>query len=369
MAESLYAIYEEIRKNRISWDYYCKHNKDNYDPSNDIFKCEDKAKEFIEKYFWHGSKSVFLLQDGSKLNQLNKRYVHTVSLFFLGIYLYDKLEWDGKGEVSTEEYSKFLFLWFISCLYHDVGYYFENNNDKCIQLKTIEEFISENNIKDDSNLLKSNSDIIYPYSSLLKGYYDYTVKELGHLDHGITGGIILYDRLVQNTKAHGENCCEDGILFSSKLYPDYRKAADAVARHNIWFAKKGEHEERIKKYEKYGIDDELVINGECERLSLSNDNIIYFLLCLADSIEPVKLYSCVYPEEVLKRINVDVRNNEITFSFTDNILKKEIMSKKAEELEDWLEVKCNKSGTEASIEIITLEFNTTAEGLFKLLKS
>lgn len=281
------------------------------------------------------------MQDGSKLNELGERNVHTVSLFFLGIYLYDELDWIGKCE---SEKSNFLFLWFLACLYHDVGYYFENNEHKCEQQKTIEEFIYENDIKEDSNLLRTNNDNIYPYSSLLKGYYKYTVEMLEHLDHGITGGIILYDRLVRNAKVHGENYCEDGILFSSKLYPDYRKAADAVARHNIWFAKKGKHEERIKKYKKYGIDNELVINRECERQSLSNDNIIYFLLCLADSIEPVKIYSCVKPEAVLKRIKVDVDNNEITFGFTDNILKKEIMFEKVGGLEDWLNVKCEENG-------------------------
>lgn len=59
MAETLYGIYEKIRKNRISWDYYYNHNKDSYNPSNNIFKCEDKAKEFIEKYFLHGKKKCF----------------------------------------------------------------------------------------------------------------------------------------------------------------------------------------------------------------------------------------------------------------------------------------------------------------------
>ena len=53
------------------------------------------------------------------------------------------------------------------------------------------------------------------------------------VDHGILGGILLYDRLVKIRRKKKEHN-EDNLFWGKKLENQYKLAANAISLHNIW---------------------------------------------------------------------------------------------------------------------------------------
>ncbi len=111
------------------------------------------------------------------------------------------------------------------------------------------------------------------------------------LDHGIIGGLLLYDRLrLQFEKAwekaridkeksftrdgfFGEN---NRLFYSENHFSAYAKAADAIISHNIWHTTLREYLEKSGKMDVNNLK------------KINIDNTICFLLSLADTLEPIK---------------------------------------------------------------------------------
>ena len=123
----------------------------------------------------------------------SERAKHTISIFFLGILLYEKCgsikeSIDQKLKIITNNANcndknhnyPFTYLWFLICFYHDVATSFETDFDKLEEKIELE--IPE--FKDD--LIPSF------YKDIWLSYLRYRQCD-NKLDHGIFGGLLFYN--------------------------------------------------------------------------------------------------------------------------------------------------------------------------------
>lgn len=274
MPKSLLNLLEDIYSDADKWKYY-KGKRGCYKSYD--FLSENFSNYFIQQYFSTGKKSI-LTESLWRLSRL--RQMHTVSTFFIGLYLYQFL--------NVSDYRKykpsFRYLWFLSCLYHDFGYIIEDNIDP-----------------------QWTNDIQYDiYGNLtipkeLQSYYDIaTIKRYSiyrcNKDHGIEGGRKLYDLLKKNYNAyqkewalkHGctpidEFCIREhntGIWFRKSHEKYYAEVALNIMLHNIWL---GNDRDTIDQYEHNGLNK---LNNK--KLTFSYSSALLFILIFADTLEPIK---------------------------------------------------------------------------------
>lgn len=137
----LYDWYSEILNDPEAWNYY-RNQPNNYprmrgiiryhrDALEDILQ-EQNACEFIQEYFRAGEKHRALdgiLDSGCMKESMVFRCQHTVSAFFLGLVLARSLgDREFTFEIENERFD-FTYVWFLTCLYHDIGYVFELDSD------------------------------------------------------------------------------------------------------------------------------------------------------------------------------------------------------------------------------------------------
>ena len=139
--KTLLQIYNDISENKNLYDYY---------GSNLILKDAwinvKSAHSFIQQYFQNGEKAIFELKICRDMYQPDIRDIHTVSVFILGIEIARKM----KNRILGNE----LFIWFLMCLYHDMGYKLENKTDLVKEYYTLDKFLQKNEIKEEYNIFK-----------------------------------------------------------------------------------------------------------------------------------------------------------------------------------------------------------------------
>lgn len=153
---------------------------------------------------------------------------------------------------------EFKHAWFIISLFHDLGYKYENNN----KYSCFDDYINCLNLE--YNLLfnskyEFNKEMVYNYLNYRKKF-----------DHGITAGLLLFDRLKKNYNAmsgkyNKENLQEfiipnTNIRFSEKDKDHYFLYAKCIIDHNIWYAYKkpntdeDEWKSTMRKYKDNGLE-------------------------------------------------------------------------------------------------------------------
>ena len=117
-------LYEKIRQEmgegREFWDYY---------KTDEIFSYEDKnvARKFIQSYFTAGSKQYVIREwCESDIQELSFRNIHTVNVFFIGIIIQRVIDANLCLLSEMGEDYSFSYLWYLTCLSHDLGYIYEN---------------------------------------------------------------------------------------------------------------------------------------------------------------------------------------------------------------------------------------------------
>ena len=85
---------------------------------------------------------------------------------------------------------------------------------------------------------------------IIKKYFNYRVKEMNSIDHGIIGGFIQFDKLIKNFKEQYDSASCFNKIVDGAFYTDHNKrtlvwrkehlwhfafVADAILAHNIWF--------------------------------------------------------------------------------------------------------------------------------------
>lgn len=234
------------------------------------------------------------------------RCAHIVFTFLLGVFIYDKAKAikdtvDIKVRKLLEDarHDDFPFLWFLICLFHDLGYAEENKKENSkaelcwVCDKKLEKCAGVPQLYEDSYLR----------------YFHYRKTEHNVTDHGIYAGLKMYEdlcRIQKEQKEHNPN--ED--VWRDELVPLYNLASWVVLAHNIWFTKDTKLE-TCALYKKYSLD-ELIL--ETESGSIKNYPIklseypVLFLFCLVDLIEPMKRIGNL---ECCGKIEIGIRNNKI----------------------------------------------------------
>lgn len=276
--------YKALISNRDRWSYYDCPSTLNYNTLTD----NEKAYEFIKKYFKCGEKENLFddLDIYGDINIIKDRASHIVSTYLLGILIAESFHIDFKNM------GNFKYLWFLASLYHDIGYVFEENeNDNYLKmlrddgLEAIQKILNIKYLRENEFRTYSRTHINI-YLSHRAGC---SGANRGVIDHGIAGGLLLYDRLRKNfetawEKAYGlgsdisrESFYYNGLRFSNRHYRYYAKAADAIISHNVWI-------DTLNSY--------LSEEGKTsyKEKKIGGDNCIAFVLALADTIEPVKKF-------------------------------------------------------------------------------
>lgn len=357
--------------NRNKWYYYNERGENHlgFQVINEILT---NPGEFVKKYLLKGLKEpeIYELLD---IPLFKARMTHTVSIFFFGIILYDKIEYItkciDKYLVSLEieimekdpdhEYIKlpFCYYWFLVCFYHDMGYFSINNpdirlfnkeswEDKELEVRSILEILINkgNGIPD---FIKNSS----------FNYMEYRKKEyqLGNqnepIDHGFLSGTYYYynrekkfKEIFSRLRNHGKNSCiENGLHWSRFMMEIVHPTISwNIISHNMWFSKEIDGE----KYRDNGLND-LITNHPKVKIG---EFPLYFLLCFVDTIDFVKYFvrdnSPTYSEDtknVLEKISFDNSVNSKSFEIQITDLDFNEFYKKIKKNESWLGIRIKQA--------------------------
>lgn len=392
--QSLYDIYKGILDNPEEWDYYSKHRKYYADEWNieTVFK-DKNAKEFISQYFIVGGKihviekldemiEYFSEEDSGK-DTLFYRWNHTVSAFLLGLYLCRLFTHNQQIKIRVDnEVFPFEYFWFLTCLFHDVGYVVEDS-DKIKNLiasdptkysninKVLNTIYRRDGLFIDRDRTgKSNRDLHYiaknEYSiqidcgegykdikrecyceKLIGNYFKYKSIVYGNWDHGIVGGSLLFDRLIRNYdrkfKDRGDKAqkisafCVFNLCFMSQQLPLFYYISQCIAAHNIWKAS----DEKEAAYRYFHLED--LIGNNFHRINYT-ENALLYILAIADTLEPIKRIgkssNGIEPTKILKQIYVWADENYIYIRYesgTDDQAATQI-DKLANEAKEWIDI-------------------------------
>ena len=328
-----------------SWKYYL-----NLDIENP-FENENAAESFIHEYFKTGGK-VRVLEERIPFHKA--RNIHSISAFFLGIFLKPIFN-INESEMKPD----FRYLWFITCLYHDYGYYIEEKKEKYPPNRfSLNAILKEWKVEYD--LLKKINTASFYSSSIIKQYYKYCQTERCFINHGIVGGLMLYDRLMKNYETNkreakelkisgaiNDDFCHNNLHWSKDHYEYYLRTASSIIHHNIWFAN-DKTEELYRKYKLNGLI--IDISGKLKKCS---DDPFLFLLLLSDTIEPIKEFTNLEPKCVLEKIDISVNCDErkIKISVIDQCINFHHWFCKIKEMKTWLDLKVDINKNELTITI------------------
>ena len=196
------------------------------------------------------------------------------------------------------------------CLFHDLGYVYENQG-----------IYKRDDVKD---LIENLSDeiagipMIYT-KDLLKSYDKYRNCQFRVTDHGIIGGVKLYEDLNKHFSLR-ESFDENRKLLHSCV-------SWVIACHNIFYSHKDD-----ECYKAMNLD---ALCGDDPRRNITlHEHPLLFLFCLVDSIEPMKLFGNT---EMLSEISVSFQDNSILFRL-DKLCdeKKQLYARKIQDLDKWL---------------------------------
>lgn len=277
-----------------------------------------RCKEFIDEHFQKGSKKgVLNITDEYKELYIDKgKHLHTVSLYLLGLCTKNIFNMVLKKELeqkipSNERWYNYHYTWYLTCLAHDITSVVERESNLFYNI----EHISRSSFLDDEwNLLRFERETIMKY---LK--YRRSNKRI---DHGIYAGTQIFDRLKHSfeTETQGHDWNSNPVYTKRNLkwrlehLKHFAYIADAICCHNVWLATT---EDEKSKYHKNNLD-ELCVFDESDKLSIK-EYPLQFMLCLLDTIEPVKKFRSIDAKIVLQNIEVDIAEKKITISVTDII--------------------------------------------------
>lgn len=322
-------IQEAIKDTEI-WNYYQIPKDKYYDfDINSKKHCID----FINMVFGAAEKTKCLNSYGKRLEQLGKkRLAHIITVFFLGFGIYKREESIRQRIDSRMDYYKkifgfgadvqlsFSYLWFLVCLFHDLGYFQEKKIKRPRNEYLLTDMGARVGVPD-----------CYSKDLCLK-YFDWMKNNpyRPHIDHGIYGGMYMYNTLTKiRDEEYRYNAPDDKKNgWIPELDNIYRLASWIVMCHNIWFAYK---QEDISKFEMVDLSSLIIHN---HNYPIKYDEYpLYFFFILIDTIEAVKRFNTNKP---LNNIFISVDNDIITIenNLSEKYIEKYDLSKN--DLDKWL---------------------------------
>lgn len=315
----------------------------------DPFRSDYDTKEFITRFIELSGKA----QDNPLYDNIDKldsyRIRHIVSTFFLGTYLYFNVKQikDSIDPViirfkkqNPDSNIEFSFIWFLICLFHDLGYSIENH-DKYLNF---DDFI-EGKVK---YFLKERVGVPALYESVYKDYFNYRLNSkvdfIRKPDHGICGGIILFNKLNEILLRKRKNKKSEGLFWNQKLINIYRYTSWVILSHNIFFIRKGDDDENI--YRANNLDSLILEKDEPSKIELTKHGFLY-LFALVDSIDPIKTFGTY---DNLNSLKCSIDKDKIIFEIEDAELREKYFSK-AIDLKRWLIPDIKEKNDRLEIEI------------------
>lgn len=336
--EELYA--EAIETERL-WNYYSNdyaYAKTRIEFAYSKLNSYSDCKGFIDAYLHRGGKGDIPYAKNLE-DLLPNRVKHIVSCFFLGSIFYIKclrisnsIENSLQITRTTESPSRhFSYLWFLTCLFHDLGYAVEDHKSTSKK---------ENDMYKDylKELPRRPNGIPTLYTKkTLKSYSLLRACLHSCYDHGIVGGIALYHDLCNYRRQVVETFekIHDGLYWGEELEKDFDFASWVITCHNIWMT--NEHSKDVAAYKFFGLNALIIKDSYQAKLKYpisSGKNPFLFLFCLVDSIEPIKVMESTdnFPKIDIVFDPSDVKLN--LSKLPTNLRKK--YAKKILDLDSWL---------------------------------
>lgn len=332
--KNFYEIFEKVRTNQKWWNYY-KLKSDQIQSDSDTMDSDKFIKNFIEV----SGKAEISLYKAIEGLKYTVRPEHIVNTFFLGVYLYNNSR-SIKEQINKatdvfrtvlsdhDEQDRFQFIWFLICLFHDLGYNveFESNSLKSKERKQriieIEQEIEK--------LIKIRKIHGVPplYENIITKYLKYRNTVFRCIDHGIYAGIRLFWDLCENRSI--KEFSPSKLSYKFGLIEVYHYAACIILAHNIFFAKQGSFEDELYKIHDL---DSLIFEPNKYRISLYK-HPMFFLFCLVDTIEPIKVFK--KDGELLKNIFLSYSDNNLTIRSEIKCGCHDTYFSKVKSLNDWL---------------------------------
>ncbi|MBX4270332.1 hypothetical protein [Clostridium estertheticum] len=378
---NLYEMINDLYKDdKNYWDYY--HGITINPVTN-----PEKAYDFINEFFSLGSKGDIFHKFGE--NEKGKLVLghnsHTIKVFFIGIYLQQRLDRNLSIECNMGSNYPFSYLWYLSCLFHDYGYRYEQQTlsksdfdkmKRCCEgnahryynsrlnyyriLRTGIRFVSPNlplkgrcyisngfskginknkqeSIKNNDicnkqckgTIVFSNNTRILEshYSNRIKNnYLKYIMFEYQHIDHGISGADYMYFKLVENYRDKCRITCNLDDL--TNFEDEYNRHFNCEQFKIFAYISDCIASHNIWKApeDSVGLYEKYQLEsltGENFKIVSYNDNPLLFVLCLADSIEPTKKINNVSETEVLENIEFEycTEANKLKVSINNELSK------------------------------------------------
>ena len=347
-----------------NWDYY---ERSTEYPIENIYNWNNNQEHqrFIENFLKISGKSI-VQNTFEKINNLKfeefERLEHINSIFFLGCLLYQNTILNEKinfyrPDDPEHKRDEFYFIWFLTSLVHDFGYYIEKNipNEVSSDIESLKSHIKGNSDKF-YDLLSEKLDISKNLKILLENvpkYYQARMDgKIGRgntpkIDHGIAAGLILYNtlkhiRIAKQTELRSFGVNNDideknDLYWGDDLDRLYLVAASGIVVHNM---RRAESDSKLSiVYQDYEMNDLILEEDGIRKISISDDPFL-LLFSLADTIEPTKTFDCVKPSYALENILITFEHGN-----TIKICNKEgsnfdfeKLKKKVKGLDDWLDI-------------------------------
>ena len=366
---SIWDLFEELTSDKEKWNYYVDNDIQN--TAQDLFD-NTNALLFIKSAFKKGSKDRALdivYRDNCEISQYRSN--HTLSAYLLGIILRDRLNIDMKELPQIEDRAptkNFLYFWSLTCLYHDYAFSVEEKSKEFVEdIRDIDDFTKHFNI---THSMLDGSE----FKDLIVNYFNYRIKENGVIDHGIAGALLLYDGLIkQYTEAMEEegitkkqSFMHHGLKYSREYKQQILFVANTIAQHNMWRAK----ERDIPIYRDHHLEELIPNSNNTHKISFHSygkgqKNKLLFLLCLIDTIEPIKCLGrdknknpITNPYIVLEKLKISFDSNEKKFSICCPEKYYSDYMNSIREIADWMDVELIQDENEG---LFTIRINKPAK--------
>lgn len=301
--ESLLNRYDAILKSE-QWKYYDS-------PADISIFNTDMGRSFINRYLREGDKTeipIFKYIDLLEVNRIN----HIISCFLLGVILYDgenfftKCVNDFLSRIPTNRnesiWERFLYIWMLVSLFHDFGYAIESGKEP----------LEEDLFMLIRRMPNKFRGVPKLYSKkVIEKYSLYRNCRYRCYDHGVVGGAKLYHDLYLLRNEKEKDYIKRNLYWGKDIEFDFAIAAWAIVCHNVFYIK--ETDRYSKCYKEFGLE-ELIYDNHARKIKLKN-HPIFFLLCLVDSIEPLKTFSDLY---MLENIEIDVFQKKVAICLNTN---------------------------------------------------
>lgn len=285
---SFNSIIENTFRDQSLWNIY----KSETLPKINIFTPEG-CRDFINSFLKVSKKREENFQLEVLKHLKDDRVQHIVSVYFLGLGIYNTndyikrlidnefQEYKRKEEVEKafDDTMNFAYIWFLISLFHDLGYPIENG-DLPFDIDYI--------LKYGLNKLKKISFVPDFYSLELGLNYDNYIKDNFHPhDHGVCGGIKMYDSLcyIRHSSCDEEKDAIEKELWKPELDKIFKFVSWIVFCHNMFFMDRNDTQ-GTSTYDKYNLKELIKEPGEYKIKFQDYPLFVFFVLI--DSIEPVK---------------------------------------------------------------------------------